>query len=180
MGGPYAITQGSLAANANYTLAFTGSNLTIIPAVLTYVADEVSRSANDPNPPLSGIVMGFVNGETFGTATTGVLTFTTPANAASPPGLYPVDGSGLSANSGNYVFAQAPGNATALTITSRGFVNDPLLPDLNTNDCRIYGYKIPLRTRTVAIKFVNDGNTVLVSGVREPRLQVSPMVCLGE
>ncbi|HUK07380.1 MAG TPA: MBG domain-containing protein, partial [Stellaceae bacterium] len=178
--GPYAITQGTLAANSNYTLAFTGNVLTITPAVLTYVADEVSRNTNSPNPPLSGTVTGFVNGETLGTVTTGVLTFATPANAASPPGRYAIDGSGLSASSGNYVFAQAPGNATALTIMSQGFVNDPLLPDLNTNDCRIYGYKKPLDTVSVAIKFVTDSNTVLINGTRDPRLQATPMVCLGE
>src|SRR6185503_16120793 len=34
-GGPYAITQGSLVANSNYTISFTPSVLTIAPATLT-------------------------------------------------------------------------------------------------------------------------------------------------
>src|SRR5262249_48752108 len=40
----------------------------------------------------------------------------TPATAASTPGTYGIFGSGLTANFGNYVFAQAPGNSTALTL----------------------------------------------------------------
>ena len=60
---------------------------------------------------------GFLNGETQATATTGTLTFTSPATAASIPGSYAINGSGLTANNGNYTFVQAAGNATALTIT---------------------------------------------------------------
>ena len=35
LGGPYAILQGSLAADSNYTISFTGNNLTITPARVT-------------------------------------------------------------------------------------------------------------------------------------------------
>ena len=49
-------------------------------------------------------------------ATTGSETFTTTAVVGSNVGSYAVNGSGLAANHGNYVFAQAAGNATALTI----------------------------------------------------------------
>jgi len=49
-------------------------------------------------------------------ATTGTLTFTTPATSASGAGSYAINGSGLTANNGNYTFAQAAGNATALSI----------------------------------------------------------------
>jgi hypothetical protein len=45
------------------------------------------------------------------------LTFTSPATLASVPGSYAIVGSGLTANFGNYIFDQAAGNATALTIT---------------------------------------------------------------
>jgi len=48
------------------------------------------------------------------TATTGTLSFNTPANGASPAGTYPIDGSGLTAK--NYILVQAPPNATALTL----------------------------------------------------------------
>ena len=34
-GSPYAITQGTLAASSNYTLTYTGANLTVTAAALT-------------------------------------------------------------------------------------------------------------------------------------------------
>ena len=42
-GGPYAITQGTLAADSNYTIAFTGSTLTITPATLTVTANPQTK-----------------------------------------------------------------------------------------------------------------------------------------
>jgi hypothetical protein len=102
---------------ANYTVTFAAANTgTINPATLTYVADPASRNAGDPNPPFTGTVTGFVAGETLATATTGTLAFASPATVTSPAGQYPIDGSGLTANNGNYLFVQAPGNATALTV----------------------------------------------------------------
>ena len=60
---------------------------------------------------------GFVGGETVQTATTGTAAFASATSATTDIGSYAITGSGLTANSGNYVFAQAAGNATALTIT---------------------------------------------------------------
>jgi filamentous hemagglutinin family protein len=88
----------------------------ITPATLTYVADASSRERGDPNV-LSGNVTGFVGGETLATATSGTLGFTSPATQSSLEGVYAVNGGGLTANNGNYVLVQAPGNATALTVT---------------------------------------------------------------
>jgi len=59
-------------------------------------------------------VTGLVGGESLGEATDGTLTWTTPADSASPAGLYAIDGGGLSAL--NYLFEQAPENATALQV----------------------------------------------------------------
>ncbi|MGD1085246.1 MAG: Ig-like domain repeat protein, partial [Verrucomicrobiota bacterium] len=88
---------------------------TLTRATLTYVANRTNRSVGAANPPFSGTVTGFVNGDTQASATTGTLVFTTTATTSSPAGSYPINGSGLSAYS--YTFAQAAGNATALTIT---------------------------------------------------------------
>jgi filamentous hemagglutinin family protein len=88
----------------------------ITPATLTYVANASSRERGDPNV-LSGNVTGFVGGETLATATSGTLGFTSPATQASLEGVYSVNGGGLTADNGNYVLVQAPGNATALTVT---------------------------------------------------------------
>src|SRR6202041_3198805 len=42
-GSPYAITQGTLAASSNYTLSYTGANLTVTAAALTVTANAQSR-----------------------------------------------------------------------------------------------------------------------------------------
>src|SRR5437660_3679892 len=70
-GGPYAVGQGTLTANSNYTISFSGSTLSITPASLTVKADsnpgspaQVSftkvYSAADPtlNYTVSGVLFG--------------------------------------------------------------------------------------------------------------------------
>jgi len=110
------ILTGSVATNYVLSTNLVTTNADITPATLTYVADPTNRVYATANPDFTGSVIGFVNTETIATATTGTLTFTSPATTDSVPGSYPINGSGLTANFGNYVFVQAPGNATALTI----------------------------------------------------------------
>jgi hypothetical protein len=116
-GGPYAITQGTLGGGGNYAIAYAGDDLIITPATLTYAANPVSRERGDPNPAYLGSVTGFVASETLASATTGTLNFTSLALQTDPEGSYAINGSGLTANNGNYTFSQAPGNTAALTIT---------------------------------------------------------------
>jgi hypothetical protein len=101
---------------------------------LTYLADPASRLYGDPNPAFTGTVTGFKLTDTQATATTGTLAFTSPATAASNVGSYAIDGSGLTANNGNYLFVQAPGNATALTINQR-----PVTVTADPGQGRLYG-----------------------------------------
>jgi filamentous hemagglutinin family protein len=103
-------------ALSNYVLPTSASGAigSITPATLTYVAASASRQRNNPNPPLTGTVTGFVGGETQATATSGALAFATTATTDSPAGTYAINGGGLTA--ANYVFVQAPGNATALRV----------------------------------------------------------------
>ncbi|NKJ39995.1 MBG domain-containing protein [Rhizobium sp. SG570] len=121
IGGGYAIGQGSVnnINNPNYAISYTGNTLTITPATLTYVAGAAARQYGDANPALSGILSGFVNGDTQATAVNGTLTFATSVTTTSGVGTYAITGTGLTVNNGNYVFAQSPGNLTALSITPR-------------------------------------------------------------
>ena len=50
--GDYAITQGTLAADSNYTIAFTGSTLTITPAPLTVTANPQTKVYGTDDPSL--------------------------------------------------------------------------------------------------------------------------------
>ncbi|AHF94234.1 hypothetical protein OPIT5_08855 [Opitutaceae bacterium TAV5] len=103
----------------NYTLADAtfAATAAIEKAVLTYIADAASREQGAANPAFTGSVTGFVAEETLATATTGSLVWTSPADTQSAPGPYAIEGGGLEAQ--NYVFVQAEGNATALTITAK-------------------------------------------------------------
>jgi filamentous hemagglutinin family protein len=114
--GDYAIGASGASGVLNYAITTVPATLTITPATLTYVADPASRIYGATNPLFGGTVTGFVNGETLASATTGTLAWASPAAATSTVGAYAVNGSGLTANQGNYVFTQAASNASALAI----------------------------------------------------------------
>jgi hypothetical protein len=72
---------------------------------------------------LSGTLSGFVLTDSQANSTAGTLIWSTGASAASAPGQYAIDGGGLTAT--NYVFVEATGNATALTVQTP---SSPVIP----------------------------------------------------
>ncbi|MEJ1971407.1 MAG: MBG domain-containing protein [Lacunisphaera sp.] len=165
--GLYDVKLGTGARAANYTITFAADNdaFAITPATLTYVADPATRLVNTSNPVFSGAVTGFAFSETLATATTGTPVFDTPATVASPVGSYAINGSGLTANFGNYVFVQAPSNATAFTITSLPpLASDPLTITAD-NKSKIYGAALPPFTASFA-GFVNGDTPASVTGLQ--------------
>ncbi|WP_217645999.1 YDG domain-containing protein [Collimonas sp. OK307] len=99
----------------NYTVNSTATaTANITPATLTYNANPASSLTGQIPSGLSGILSGFVAGDTLDNATTGGLTWTSNVGPTSLPGQYAINGGGLSAT--NYLFRQAAGNATALTL----------------------------------------------------------------
>ncbi|MDI1251255.1 MAG: YDG domain-containing protein, partial [Lacunisphaera sp.] len=107
--------------NYSYTGTTTDTS-DITAATLTYTATPANRTYGSSNPTLGGTIDDFVNSETQTTATTGTLSFTTTATVSSNVGTYAINGAGLTANNGNYLFTQAAGNATALTINPANLV----------------------------------------------------------
>src|SRR6202034_2435644 len=83
VGSPYAITQGTLAASSNYTLSYTGANLTVTAAALSVTADAQTKVYGTANPTLTYTETGLVNGDTL----TGVLatTATVTSSVAGSP-----------------------------------------------------------------------------------------------
>jgi hypothetical protein len=112
-----AVTDGNSGNNYNYSFV-ASANGAISAVTLTYAANTASMTYGSAVPGLSGSVGGFVTGDNQANATTGTLNFTTTATSSSSVGSYAINGSGLTANNGNYTFAQAAGNATALTINT--------------------------------------------------------------
>lgn len=110
----YAV-PGAFTSPVGYLVNAVPGTLNVTPATLTYVATPASRASGQVNPPLTGTVTGLVNGDTLAGATTGTLSFSSPAPLFAAAGQYPVNAGGLTAS--NYVFQHAPGNLTALTVS---------------------------------------------------------------
>jgi filamentous hemagglutinin family protein len=103
------------AGAGNYVLTQPGGIVAdITPATLTYLAAPARLVAGDMPSGLSGTVSGFVPGDTQTNATSGTPAWTAAVGPTSVPGLYAIDGEGLSAM--NYVLVQASANATALEV----------------------------------------------------------------
>jgi len=64
--GSYDISQGTLAADSNHTMSFTGSTLTIAPATLTTTAKQGSKVYGTNDPTLTDTAVGFVDGTVDG------------------------------------------------------------------------------------------------------------------
>ncbi|HVW15736.1 MAG TPA: MBG domain-containing protein, partial [Mucilaginibacter sp.] len=117
--GSYAINQGTLALNGNYTLTYAGASLTITAAILTITANNQSKAYGQANPELTMTYTGFVNGD--GASKLIVQpTISTTATTNSPINTYPIIISG--AASANYSINYVPGTLTiaaaTLTITA--------------------------------------------------------------
>jgi autotransporter-associated beta strand protein len=145
-GGSGAFAQSNVGSNINYSISnlalsgadsrnyyltggttFSGSNGVITPATLTYTATPTSSIYGSAPIVNAGAVTGFVAGENQNSATSGTLAFTTPATSSSAVGSYAINGSGLTANHGNYLFSQSLTNASALTIIPAPAANDSLI-----------------------------------------------------
>ncbi|TCT01010.1 beta strand repeat-containing protein, partial [Paralcaligenes ureilyticus] len=113
------------AGNYSLTNATAATTADITPATLIYQAAAAQSVVGKTPLGLSGTVSGLVGGDTLAAATTGTLAWTSPATANSLAGVYAINGSGLAAS--NYLFAQAPGNATALTVQPAASVG-PVVP----------------------------------------------------
>ncbi|MBU4119529.1 MAG: hypothetical protein KJ555_12290, partial [Proteobacteria bacterium] len=112
--GPYAISQGSLAANSNYSIAFTGNTFTITPASLNVAANPQSKLFGASDPALTFSTTGLVNNPALGIADTadselsGALTRVPGESALGGP--YAITQGSLAANSSNYILGFTPNN----------------------------------------------------------------------
>ncbi|MDE3016602.1 MAG: hypothetical protein KGI29_06770, partial [Pseudomonadota bacterium] len=110
-GSPFAITQGTLTVadgngGANYSITYTGANLTLAAKALAVTADNASRLYDHQNPAFTGTISGFVTGENASVLTSQPV-YSTAATLASPAGFYPITASGALA--ANYSFTYVGG-----------------------------------------------------------------------
>ncbi|WP_180177442.1 MBG domain-containing protein [Acinetobacter sp. YH12039] len=150
-------TMGLIGADAgNYNLVMPTLKANITPAILTYTANAASRKYGEINPLFTGSVTGFVTGEDLATATTGTAGFNSTATTTSNVGNYAIDGSGLTANHGNYVFAQNAANTTALTINPA-----TLTITADAGQHKVYGDTDPTLGYGVSGWKLSDDNSLL-------------------
>ncbi|MDD2686784.1 MAG: MBG domain-containing protein [Gallionella sp.] len=144
-GGPYAINQGTLAANSNYAVtAFTPDNFTITTAPLSITASALSKIYGNADPTLTySITAGaLLNGDVLA----GALSRAAGETVAGGP--YAI-GQGTLAN-GNYT----------ITYTSNNFTITPRNITLAANaQSKQYGLADPLLTYTIGGLGLATGDT---------------------
>jgi hypothetical protein len=135
LGGPYAITQGTLAASPNYTITlFTNGQLAIAPKAITVVADNQAKIYGAADPALTYVATGLVGADTLSGALARV-----PGETVTGSPYAITQGTLTNAANPNYVIAFTNG---ALTITPA-----PLTIAAD-NKARAYGDPNPPLTAT--------------------------------
>ncbi len=149
--GSYAIVQGSLTANANYTLSFTGANLAITPATLTFTADAQSKVYGAADPALSYSVSGLQFSDTEAAALSGLLARTAGENV----GSYAVGQGSLVANA-NYSLSFTGANLaiTPATLTVTADAQN-----------KVYGAADPLLSYSVSGLQFSDTEAAVLTGL---------------
>ncbi len=144
--GSYAIGQGSLASNGNYTINFTGASLTIDPALLSIVANGASKTYGQADPSLTYSASGLVGSD----AISGSLSRDAGENA----GSYAIGQGSLDAGS-NYTI-----NFTGASLTI-----DPALLSIVANGAsKTYGQADPSLTYSASGLANGDTAESVLSG----------------
>jgi gliding motility-associated-like protein len=112
--GTYAISQGTLALNSNYSLTYVGNSFTISPKSITVTADTKSKTYGDADPALTYTAFStLVGGDVFNGALSRA--------GASDVGTYAI-GQGTLALNSNYSLTYVGSNFTinpkAITVTA--------------------------------------------------------------
>jgi gliding motility-associated-like protein len=101
--GTYAISQGTLALSSNYTLSFTGANLTIGKKTVNVTANAQTKTYGDADPTFTYAADALASGDSF----TGSLT----RDAGETVGAYAINQNTLALNS-NYTLNFTGANLT--------------------------------------------------------------------
>ena len=125
---------GALASNYNPLLP-PQTRVSVTPANLIMTATSLSVLSGTTPSTLSGTFSSPTVSSSLLSGDISSSTWTTPATSGSPPGSYAIDGvpSFISGMSENFTVLQAPGNATALTVTG-GITSTNFTPVLQTVD----------------------------------------------
>jgi hypothetical protein len=153
--GSYTITPSGL-TSSNYAITFLSSVLSVTTAPLTITANNAMKNFDAPNPTLTWIASGFVNGDNtsaFATSPTCITTATT----TSPVGSYPITCSGAAAT--NYAFSYVPGTLTVVCHYVSLTLSPSTVPQGGLITVRWTLRSCANTAQTVAFKFTLSGPT---------------------
>ncbi len=174
--GSYAITQGTLAADSNYTIAFTSSTLTITPAPLTVTANPQTKDYGTDDPVLTDGVTGLVNttvdGVTIGDTAASVLTGSlaraqSGTLAGEQAGSYAI-GQGTLAADSNYTISFT-GSTLTITPAPLTVTANPQTKVYGTTDPSLNDGVTGLVDTTVDGVAINDTAATVLSGAQPVR-----------
>ena len=112
----YAIGQGTLAANSDYTISFTGNSLTITPATLIVTANNTTMVLGGPVPTFSAYYIGLVNGDTVSSLGNLNLIFADGSTTVSGTSTITLSGNATSTDS-DFTIVYDPGTLTVNAAT---------------------------------------------------------------
>ena len=145
-GSPYAISQGTLTADSDYSIAFTGANLTITPAPLTVTADAKSKTSGQPDPALTYTYSGLVNGD-VSTTFSGALARAAGEN----PGSYAINLNNLASSNPDYTIGTY---ISALFTISNPTTPGDTLSEGNSFDVTVqHTFTVPQQPSTLSFSF---------------------------
>ncbi len=167
-GGPYEITQGTLAASSNYTISFTGNTLTITPAPLTITASPQTKVYGTDDPALTDTATGFVHttvdgaaiDDTAATVLTGQLARTSGETVSGDP--YAITQGTLAADS-NYTLSFT-GSTLAITPATLNVTANPQTKVYGTADPRLTDGVTGLVDTTVDGVMIDDTAATVLTG----------------
>lgn len=131
------------AALSNYDLTTTAGTLTITKANLIIQSSNASKTYGEPNPTLSGTVVGIVNNDAI------PVSYSTTATQFSAPGIYPITQQ-ITPNAVNI------GNYAVTTINGTLTINPKSATILGFNSTKVYGEALPSFTGTILGVINND------------------------
>jgi hypothetical protein len=147
-GGPYAIGQGTLSAGSNYSISYTGANLTINPHTLSVAADAKSKIVGAADPTLTYAHGALQNGDGEGVFSGGLSRVAGETVAGGP---YAITLGTLSAGS-NYSISYT-GNFLTITEELASSINTSLIADIAARTWPVQREEAEIKKPSLMIEF---------------------------
>ncbi len=161
--GSYAINVGNGSA-ANYAITYQNGMMTVIPALLTVTANNVTRGPNTPDPAFSATYAGLVNGDT--PAGLGNLSYLATDQSNSQAGSYTLTAYGL--NDPNYLVTYVPGSVT-VTSSNNAPAAAFILSQVVTNQI-----SLPNSVQTISLPTIASNGQFVLQGLISTLNETSP------